>query len=470
MVNTQREMVHAMDDFASRLDSLMVARGLGVRAVARRVPCHPSLISRLRSGEIRPSPRIAQCVDDVLQACGELVALAAAEPGPGPRPGASELARRAQARPTPPEYGEVLLPWTVSGTLISALGISEVDPVDRRSFILLAGSVLTSSAHDWLVAHPAGDVSRSAGRTVEPKTIDYLDDMTARLRQMDDQMGGGSLIDLVRGQAAYVAGLLRDGKYTDSTGRRLHGTLAELLRLGGWVSFDSGDHPQAQRFWLAALRAAHTAGDRALGANVLGFMAEQSWHLGRLADAARLAETAVAGYKGASPRASALLHMRAARAHAMTGDTSGCRSHIDLAYSALNNSPPQSGEPGWSYWMDEISLNEQVGKCFLYLNDWPTACAHLENSLRAGGDWQESYARDGASVLIALASSYARAGEPEQACAIGGRAIGTLAGQVYSPRLVGKIVKLRDDLAPYRETPTVQEFSERAELLSEAAR
>jgi Tetratricopeptide repeat len=194
-------------------------------------------------------------------------------------------------------------------------------------------------------------------------------------------------------------------------------------------------------------------------------MAEQAWGVGKLDDAARLASTAVAGYKGSSPRVSSILRMRAARAHAMLGDTSDCRAAIDGAYDTFRNSPPEQGEPAWSYWMDETSLNEQIGKCFLYLGDYSAASRHLEMSLHSK-NWQGSYVRDGVSVLIALATTHVKAGDPEQACAAAGQAIDVLSGQVDSPRLIVKIERLREDLRPYQKVPAIREFGEKADNLS----
>jgi transcriptional regulator with XRE-family HTH domain len=65
------------DDFAGRLRVVMAERGLGVLALARRVPCDKALISRLASGKQRPSEQIAHRLDDALAAGGELAALAA---------------------------------------------------------------------------------------------------------------------------------------------------------------------------------------------------------------------------------------------------------------------------------------------------------------------------------------------------------------------------------------------------------
>ena len=91
-----------MDNFAGRLDAAMVARNIGVRALARRVHCDPGLISRLRSGKQQPSPNIARLLDEELGAAG---ALAAAERSTPARPdtvaddeiAAIEVVRRAAA-------------------------------------------------------------------------------------------------------------------------------------------------------------------------------------------------------------------------------------------------------------------------------------------------------------------------------------------------------------------------------------
>ena len=94
-------------DFAARLRALMAERGIGVRALARQVPCDQALISRLANRRQHPSHEMAQRIDDVLEAGGELAALAAS---PALRPvlvtpgdiandeiGALELTRQATA-------------------------------------------------------------------------------------------------------------------------------------------------------------------------------------------------------------------------------------------------------------------------------------------------------------------------------------------------------------------------------------
>jgi transcriptional regulator with XRE-family HTH domain len=70
-----------MESFAGRLAVLMAGRGLGVRALARLVPCNHALISRYLNGRQVPSAGIAARLDALLGAGGDLVALAAARAG-----------------------------------------------------------------------------------------------------------------------------------------------------------------------------------------------------------------------------------------------------------------------------------------------------------------------------------------------------------------------------------------------------
>jgi transcriptional regulator with XRE-family HTH domain len=88
-------------DFGTLLSGLMAERGLGVRALARHVPCDPALISRLASGRQQPSAQIARRLDEILGAESELSDLASLAPDPGPvfddEIGAIEAARRAGA-------------------------------------------------------------------------------------------------------------------------------------------------------------------------------------------------------------------------------------------------------------------------------------------------------------------------------------------------------------------------------------
>ena len=99
-----------MSEFGRELARLMRERGTGVRELARLVPCNPGHVSNLRSGKARPSPELAQILDDILAAGGTLAALASM--GSRPRPAGDlqmiELARRAAASDLGAETLELL--------------------------------------------------------------------------------------------------------------------------------------------------------------------------------------------------------------------------------------------------------------------------------------------------------------------------------------------------------------------------
>ncbi len=354
----------------------------------------------------------------------------------------------------------LVVPWTGRGALAAIAEVMDTGAMERRDFLSLTGSALTVPALDWLIASPATDVARITGRRVQDAHVSSIEDMTAQLRRMDDRFGSGAVLSLVSAQVRYVVELLRDYSYTSSAGTRLHAAAAELLRLAGWMSCDAGRQARAQRYWLGALRAAHAAGDRAIGANVLGFMSAQAKSIGLYDDAIRLSEAARRGYPGSSPRVAAILNLRAAQAYASTGDKKACHTAIDTAYGLLRDETPAGA--GWAYWLDEAVVNEQIGSCYMRLEDWGRAQGHLRTAIKLQ---TEPYTREGALRRARLAFTYARQGEHERACEVGGRAVDILADGVDSNRCVGEIRKVQDSLRPYRKSTVVADFNERVNTI-----
>jgi tetratricopeptide (TPR) repeat protein len=354
------------------------------------------------------------------------------------------------------------VPWTGAGTITAAFEVAESSMIDRRVFLQLTGAALTQHAFDWLLAQPAADVLGSMGRRVTDAHVDSIDAITSQLRHMDDQFGGGAVLDLVKSQVRFVLDLLRDHSYTSTVGARLHGAAAELLRLAGWACFDASQHAQAQRFWITALHAAHSAGDRSLGANILGFMSCQARDLELRSEAVRLADAARQGYPGASPRVSAMLNLRAARAYARANEPVQCQAAIDAAYDAFQNQNADSTSPEWMYWFDEAQANEHISYCYARLGNWQKAQAHMVTALRLTDD---RFVRERAVRHIYLSTVYVRQGEPEHACELATRAADVLSHEVDSARAIGHLQDARDALSPYRKLPAVREFRAKSQEL-----
>ncbi|MGH8920496.1 MAG: hypothetical protein ACRD0H_19550, partial [Actinomycetes bacterium] len=246
--------------------------------------------------------------------------------------------------------------------------------------------------------------------------------------------------------------------------QRLYATAGEAMRLSGWCALEGGHQPQDQRYWIAALHAAHTAGDRALGANVVRFMSEQAEDLGQIRESVTLAETARAGSPGASPWIATMLDLRAAGAHAHDRSVAECRRALDTAFDRLGDAAPSSGEPDWCYWLDEAQAHGHAGESYLLLEDWSRARHHYQAALRRQ---DPSYVRESARRQIKLATVYLRQDQPEvdHAVSLATRTVDTLTGQVDSTRCAAHVTGFVSQLAPYRRRPAVRQFSDRVAAL-----
>lgn len=284
---------------------------------------------------------------------------------------------------------------------------------------------------------------------------------------MDDEIGGATLLEMVRAQLRYVIDLIKNFRYPESSGRRLYATAAELLRFAGWTCSETANHALAHRYWVAALHAAHTAGDRAIGANILGFMSLQAVDLGQIRESVTLAETARTGYTGASPKVATLLNLRAAEAYALDGAATDCRRALDAAFDGLNDAAPSSGEPDWSYWLGEASTHGIAGRCYLRLHDWSHARSHLSQSVRLLDD---GFLRDSTVTRIRLAETYLHQDEPDvdQALALATQAIETLSA-INSAHCVKHLTPLVAGFVKFQQRPAVRDFTERAAALLPAS-
>ncbi len=454
----------------SDVRDLQTAMRLSIKKFSALLAVEESTVSRWRSGS-PPGPSSQAKLDAALAAADsstqqrfvELLAGTAEtftgrrlEPESGP------------GNPTGPHGSEIADegldgPWTSESALRIIDVVADSDDMQRRRFLPLLGAALTAPAHEWLLATPAAGPSGTRGPRVQLSTVDQVDAITASLRHMDDQHGASTLLAMVQTHLRYVAGLLRNRTYDDIVGKRLLSSAAELLRLAGWLAFDSGDHAPAQRYWVAALRAAHHAGDRALAANILGFMSCQAKDLGRPQDATLLAETAKAGYRGASPRVSTILHLRAAEAHACGGDPTATRRALDNAFTALDETRNSSG-PDWSYWIDGAQAHAQAGFACLQLGQHSDAREHLCTALSLQND---TTTRESALRYTLLATTHLHHSDTdvEQAVFYAGTAVKILSSDVISARCVEHLTGIARHFAPHRHRPAVRELTEQISRL-----
>ncbi len=365
----------------------------------------------------------------------------------------------------PAQDAVLCAPWSHRGTVEASVVLrGGSSRVQRRRFVFLSGAALTAPAHQWLVHEPGPLVSGLSGRRVSAGLTDRLTAMVFELRKMDDVAGGGRVLSLAQQEFEWVAGLLDRAVYDERTGRALHVALAELGQLCGWAAYDAGQHALAQRYYVTALRATHSADDRPLGAHVLSCLAAQAARRGQPAEAVTLIETALAGTRGRqTPSLLANLYTGQAYAFATLGDASGCTAALSQARTQIERLTP-AAESSWLYWVNPANMTSEVGNSLRQLGHAEQAAVVLEEGIAM---FDDSLPRGRLGYLIHLADTLIRPGKQRDLDAAAERGLEAiqLAESLDSTRCVGLIRNLHHQLTPHAQVPAVRDFVERARVL-----
>lgn len=365
-------------------------------------------------------------------------------------------------RLVPADHGLSRL-WDVPGILESLAAVVDADVMERREFLALTGLTLTSVAHQWLF-DPARVAASVLGKRVDDAVVDDLQRVAHARRRLDDALGGGTLLPSVREDLRLVVALLRNASYSQKVGQRLYGVAAEFARLAGWLACDCNTPALAQRYFAAGLRAAHLSGDRAVGANILGFMSVQAGRSLHPADAVALAESGLMAEGQLTPTVAASLHARLAQGAARSGDTQTWKRAQSRSFELLAQAVPEE-EPDWIYWFTQADAEVIAGSSLLALNKFGDAEYHLK---RAVALLDPTHSRDRAGWLCHLARARVHDGRVEQACATAGEAA-ALIRRLDSAHARRRLADFRRAAHPYARTASVREFDSKHRDLVSAA-
>lgn len=227
-----------------------------------------------------------------------------------------------------------------------------------------AASAAGTGGEGRVVPLPVKGNGRRRTEKLSMPEIELLEHTTVMFRQWDAQCGGGLRRKAVVGQLHEVTDLLQE-RHAEPVGRRLFRVTAELAALAGWMSFDVGLHPTAQKYFVLALHAAKEAGDRPLGSYALSQMGRQMIHLGRPDDALELIHLAQYGSReGATARTQAMLHAMEARAYANMGQPGKCRRAVRMAEDTFEDAAPGDADPDWIRFFSEAELNAETAHSY----------------------------------------------------------------------------------------------------------
>lgn len=361
--------------------------------------------------------------------------------------------------------------WTQAGTIEALEDVLKHGVRDRRGFMKLSGAALVALAQQWLVQEPGELSAVLRGGRVTDAFVDRLEEGLPRLRYLEAERGGLRARQLIDAELGIVAEVLANGSCSMVLRRRLYALAGELGRMAGWCAFDAGAHAAAQRYWSAALHAAHSADDRLLGANILKSMSLQCYDFDQPGEALALARSAYEGAgEATTPRTRAMLALREARAHAALGDRGACERLLTAADSAMAQAGPRDADPAWLSYFDDAEVYGQIGTCYLDLGQrdparLTAADSYLARTLEM---LPEAKVRDRATYLTRRASAQARLGNVDHACQLMGETV-PLVHAAPSERNAQRLLRVRGRLPSGRRDARVRELDEQLATLTAAA-
>jgi transcriptional regulator with XRE-family HTH domain len=344
--------------FAGTMRALMTERGMSGQALARQVPCDPSLISRVSNGQQRPSRRLAELIDSALEAGGQLAALLPARE-----------------------------PWQVPARL---------------------------SADDaWRLELVAGSPSR-----VDSVALASLADVLAAQRLLEDRIGS---VPLLLSADAHHEVVLRVAAAAPARLRvRALDLAAQYGYFRGWLHESAGHLRHAGRLYDAALGQAAETGSVSLVSELISMKGHAAWQAGVMHDVIRLSQAARRD-AGAFPGQHAIAALQEARAHAALGDARTATALADMAAEACARAAARADErPPWLYYHSPALFACESGRVWLHLSAHDKrhagkALGYLSSGV-AALDADARQSEWGGSYVLHLASAHVLLGDVAAAC------------------------------------------------------
>ncbi|MFJ3963190.1 helicase associated domain-containing protein [Streptomyces sp. NPDC090036] len=155
----------------------------------------------------------------------------------------------------------------------------KMDETDQENDVFDRCGFMTASAGAGIAVIQPSSVL-SSGRRIGADIPKQLSHRTARLRRLDDFVGGGDTYQMYVRELKDTTRLANEGVYSQATGRGLRAIIAEQAQLAGWAAYDAGNYEGARGHYMTALAASRAAEDTALEGNSLAFLAYLEWTVG----------------------------------------------------------------------------------------------------------------------------------------------------------------------------------------------
>lgn len=344
------------------------------------------------------------------------------------------------------------------------------DDLDRRGFMRGVGALLSLAAVPVHALGPLGPEpwERLSGalrlpRVVDERTVAQLEQTTIALESLGPaQVSSHALIGPVIGQLDAISMILQ-GSTPASLRARLCSLAGETAGLAGWLRWNVDDPDGAAAYFRTGLDAAKEAGDRALGAYLMGSAACQPPYRGNFEERLRSLQGQVHGFtrSDASPATQVWLAAKEADARAHLGDADGCLRALARAEAMFERvgGDAETERPRFTS-VDSAWLTGERGASLAKLGRTGEARTLLESVISRLGPARE---RDRLWLLTALASAHLQDSEPEEACRVAREALdGSL--KIQLKPILRVVEGLRRDLQAFGPRPALQELDEHLRL------
>jgi hypothetical protein len=364
-------------------------------------------------------------------------------------------------------YAGLLLEVFDKAALASVAGPSILEPVERRAFLRGLGA-FTGFGASFAILEPWERLSaalRRPGR-VDAETVDGLEHVTVLLEQMESQASPASLLGPVVGHLENIGRLIA-GSPPDTLDRRLCSLAGETAALAGWLSWDLRDgRVAAAAYFRAGLEAATEAGDRALGAYLVGSSCVEPAYRERPIARLRRLEGQTFGFtrSDASPATRAWLVTLEAEAHALAGDQTRTLRALDEAEAAMSRAGEQGNARPRVTFFDPLHLAGERGVALARLGQPEQAQEVLRPALVS---MDTTAMKTRPRLLTALATAHVQQGDVDEASRLGIEALALAVQQQVQPNLQD-VRKVRLDLEPWRGVQAVREFDEQLRAIKAA--
>jgi transcriptional regulator with XRE-family HTH domain/tetratricopeptide (TPR) repeat protein len=296
------------------------------------------------------------------------------------------------------------------------------------------------------------------GTSVDAETVAHAERTTVALENFEPtSVGSRALVGLVTGHLDQISLLLR-GSVAPDLRSQLCSVAGETAGMAGWLYSNLGDSARATAYFQSAVRAAREAGDRALGIALVGSAACQSRGPdGLQSRILRLQGSRDFALADATPSNRSWMAAKEADAYAQLGRDEECLRALSRAATQLAKVEAEGDERRPRFMkLDFNWLAGEYGASLAKLGRTEEARGLLGSVLDRLGPAGE---RDRAWLTLALATTYQKDREPEEAARTAHIAF-ERASRINLEAVLALVQEMVEDLKTMGDFPAVRELDQ----------